>query len=83
MPWPFAARMIGEALVGMLLLVAAALLALGKRSRGLQLGHLGLLFSLTTVDLLLFYFDQFATVLAVLAQFALLLGIAYYNRRLE
>lgn len=76
----FMAQLALEGLVGLLLLLAAALLALGKEERGLQLGSVGLLFALTTVNLLLFYFDQFSAVLTAAVQFGLLLGMSYYRR---
>lgn len=74
------ARMALEGLVGLLLLLAALLLAFGRDRRGLQLGHLGLLVALTTVNLLLFYFDQFTTVITAVVQLALLLGVGYYRK---
>jgi hypothetical protein len=68
-----------EVLVGLLLLIAAVLLLLGKKQNAFSLGTLSLLLSLTVLDLLLFYFEQFSTILIVLFQFILLLGVFYYR----
>jgi len=65
----------------MLLLLAAGLLVAGKERFALGLGYLGLLLSLTTVNLLLFYFDQFSTIVLAAAQFVVLLTLLYYRRR--
>jgi hypothetical protein len=73
------ARMALEGLVGLLLLLAALLLAFGREERGVQLGRIGLLFALTLVNLLLFYFDQFATIVTAVVQLVLLLGVSYYR----
>jgi hypothetical protein len=73
------ARMALEGLVGLLLLLAALLLAFGREERGVQLGRLGLLFALTMVNLLLFYFDQFTTIVTAVVQLVLLLGVSYYR----
>lgn len=70
-----------EGVVGMLLLVAAGLLIGGRERVGLGLGYLGLLLSLTTVNLLVFYFDQFSTIILAMTQFVVLLGVLYYRRR--
>jgi hypothetical protein len=67
--------------VGLLLLIAAGLLASGRERQGIRLGYLGLLLSLTAVDLLMFYFDQFSAILPALVQFGLLLGVLFYRRR--
>jgi len=77
----FAARVVVEGFVGLMLVVAAGLLIANKDARGVAAGYLGLLLSLAVVNLLVFYFEQFSTILYVGVQFALLLGIFYYRRR--
>src|SRR5919202_1440431 len=67
--------------VGLLLIVAAILLAIGRERRGSSLGYLGLLLSLTAVAPINFYFSQFGAVGNALAEFALLLGVILYRRR--
>ncbi len=75
------ARLIFEASAGLMLCLAAVLLILGKDSGGLQVGSLSLMLSLTTVNLLVFYFEQFSTILPAAIQFLLLLGVIRYRRR--
>jgi hypothetical protein len=41
---------------------------------------MSLLLSLTTVDLLLFYFEQFSTIVTATFQFVLLLAVLIYRR---
>ena len=77
----FVARVAIEGLVGLLLVVAAGLLIANREARGVAAGYLGLLLSLTVVNLLVFYFEQFSTIFYAGVQFALLLGIFYYRRR--
>ena len=67
--------------VGLLLMVAAILLAIGRERQGSSLGYLGLLLSLTAVAPINFYFSQFGAVSNALAEFALLLGVNRYRRR--
>jgi len=80
MGW-FLARLALEGSVGLLLLVAAVLMIAGREWLGVQFGLLGLLLSLTAVDLLVFYFDQFSTIFMAVVQFGLLMGMLYYRRR--
>ena len=48
---------------------------------GTALGSLGLLLSLTGVNLLTFYYDQFSGIALALFQLLLLIGLAYYRQR--
>ncbi len=77
----FLAHVALQGVVGLLLLIAAGFLVAGQDRRGIRLGYLGLLLSLTAVDLLVFYFDQFSAILPALIQFGLLLGMLFYRRR--
>jgi hypothetical protein len=77
----FAARLALEASVGLLILAAVGLILAGKEQLGIAFGYLGLLLSLTTIDLLVFYFNQFSTILIALIQLAVLLILIYYRRR--
>jgi len=77
----FTARVVVEGFVGLLLVVAAGLLIANREARGVAVGYLGLLLSLAVVNLLVFYFEQFSTIIYAGVQFALLLGIFYYRRR--
>lgn len=76
----FQVRLGLETSAGLLLLVGAILLATGKIRRGISIGYIGLLVSLTMVDVLAFYFDQFSTIVNAVIQLVLLLGIFYFRR---
>jgi hypothetical protein len=80
MSW-FSARLALEGAVGLLLVIATVYLVAGKDRRGVGLSYLGLLLNLTTVNLLVFFFDQFSTILVAAIQFSLLMLILYYRRR--
>ncbi len=77
----FLARVALEGTVGLLLWVAAVFIVAGREHGGFRLGALALLLSLTTVDLLLFYFEQFSTFGLAALQALLLLGVWHYQRR--
>jgi len=81
-PLWFGIRLILEVLVGSLLITSAGLLITKRTKKGVTLAYIALLLSLTTVNLLLFYFEQFSTIMTTLIQFILLVEIIYYQRRL-
>ena len=70
-----------QAGVGVVLIVGAAFLVTGRENRGLQLSFFALLLYLSVVNLLLFYYNQFSTIITAVIQFALLLGVLYYRQR--
>ena len=77
----FFARLALETSVGLLLLSSSGLVISGKIELGVWVGIVALLLSLTTVDLLVFYFDQFSTVITASVQFSVLLLLTYYRQR--
>ncbi len=80
LPW-LVVRVILEFVVGLALLIAARFFLVGQDRLGCSFAYYGLLLSLLTVNLLVFYFDQFRAVFSTLAQFALLLASLYYRQR--
>ncbi len=68
-------------LAGILLLIGSVMLIRGVESRGLRISYITLLVYLTIINLFLFYYYQFAIILAAVFQFALLLGVLHYQRR--
>lgn len=76
----YAAHLALELTVGIIFFAAVVMLAIRHERRGWDFGYLGLMLSLTTIDLLVFYFDQFSTIFIALGQFILLMGIVYYRR---
>ena len=79
----FATLTILEGLVGLLLIIAVILLLVKRESFGLTLAAAGLLLSLVGVNLLVFYFRQFSTIITALFQFLLLLLVYHYRRRTQ
>jgi hypothetical protein len=77
----FQARVGLEGAMGLLLLIGSTLLLLGKEQAGIALSRITLLISLTIVNLLVFYFDQFSTIINAAIQFALIVGVMHYYRR--
>jgi hypothetical protein len=77
----FNARLGLEFSIGLLFIVASFLMVFGKPRRGIWLGRLGLLLSLTVVNLLSFYFDQFSTIITAIIQLFMLLVVIYYRQR--
>ncbi len=77
----FMTRVCLEGSVGFLLLAGSVMLMLGRDEWGVTLLYYSLLLSLAVTNLLVFYFDQFSTILPASAQFLLLLGLSRYRRR--
>jgi hypothetical protein len=67
--------------VGLIQITAAGLLGLGKHRQAINLAYVGMLTSLTMVDLLVFYYDQFSAIVSAALQLVILLGILRYRRR--
>lgn len=77
----FATLTILEGLVGLLLIIAVILLLVKRDGFGLVLAATGLLLSLVGVDLLIFYFRQFSTIITATVQFIILLLVYRYRSR--
>jgi hypothetical protein len=76
----FMLRLALQFVVGLLLMISATLLIIGKDRRGIALAYVGLLLALTTVNLLIFYFDQFSSIIGASVQLVVLLGVLHYRR---
>lgn len=74
-------RFVLEGVVAGLFAFAAVFLALGRIRVGFAFGYFGLLLSLAVVNLLVFYFDQFAAIGVAVTQLVVLLGLVHYRRR--
>src|SRR3972149_2918253 len=77
----FEARLVLEAVVGLMLGAAALALVFRREAGGVTLGVMGLMLALTVIDLMVFYFDQFSTIPLAAVQFTLLIGLHAYRRR--
>ena len=69
-----------QLVTGLLLIRGAVLIYKGNESQGLRISYITLLVYLTMMNLFLFYYYQFATILAAIFQFALLMGVLHYQR---
>ena len=67
--------------VGLCFTVAAILLVMERDHIALIWATLGLTISLTVVNILVFYLDQFSATIGALLELLLLLGVAIYRRR--
>jgi len=70
-----------QAAIGIFSFAAAILLLLRREASAIRIGILVLTTSLTVVNLLVFYLDQFAASINAIFEFALLLGLINYRRR--
>jgi hypothetical protein len=77
----FLTQMGMEGIVGLLLLLSAILLILGRDKSGQAIAYFSLLLSLTVTNLLVFYFEQFSTIIPATIQFLLFLGLLNYKHR--
>jgi len=77
----FAGRMVLEGLIGLMLIGAGLFMVFGKDQFGIRMAYYGLLLSLTVTNLLVFFFEQFSTIITASVQFALLLAILRFRRR--
>ncbi len=80
-PWLLFAHALGIVVSGTLVTVGAVLLLIHRERLGLRLGSLGLVISLTVVNLLTFYFSQLYAIGVALAQLVLLIAAAIYRWR--
>ena len=80
-PGLYQARLILEIILGALLILASVLLFYKKTRLGIPLAFGIVLLYLSTISVLLFYFEQFSTIAFVSFQFLLLLGLVIYRNR--
>ncbi len=69
-----------SAALGLIMIIASILLFFKKDHVAITMGFWALLLSLTTYNLLLFYFDQFSTIFNTFIQFIILIGTIAYQR---
>lgn len=76
----FLSRVGIEGTVGALLIISALLFIVGKENWASTIAYYSLLLSLTVSNLIVFYFDQFSTILPAVVQLILLIGVLKYRR---
>jgi hypothetical protein len=77
----FQAKVLLEGGTGVLAFISALLIGFKKEKAGILLGIADMLVALTIVNLLIFYFDQFSTILLAAYQFILFSILLRYQRR--
>lgn len=77
----FQVRVIMEGTMGVLALLAAIMIALKKERAGAWVGFVCLLVTLTVINPLVFYFDQFSTIVVAAFEFFLFILLLRYQRR--
>jgi len=80
MNW-FEARVLLEGGLALVILVAAFLIVFKSEKLGTWLGMIALIIAITLVNLLVFYFDQFSTIILATFQFLVLVLIMRYRNR--
>ena len=75
-------RLFGEILVGVILLVCAFFLCVGKKRIAVHVAHTTLLISICGLYFLVFYFDQFSAIVYVLIQFIVFTLVSRYKHKI-
>ncbi|MFP3854804.1 MAG: hypothetical protein ACLFWD_10990 [Anaerolineales bacterium] len=79
----YVARLMLQSVSGLMLLAAVIALVIGRDEAGVAIGVFGLLLVLTTVNLIVFYFNQFSTILKATLELGVLLALLRYRARLK
>jgi hypothetical protein len=77
----FEARVLMEGTLGIFALISAGLIVFKSERVGVWVGLTSLLVNLTVVNLLVFYFDQFSTIVLASFQFVLMILCLRYRQR--
>jgi hypothetical protein len=77
----YAAMIALKVAVGLTLIGSLVLFGLKKDRQAITLALAGLLLSITALNVVLFYFEQFLAALYAVADFAVLAGLNFYNQR--
>ncbi len=77
----FMVHLVFQLLVGLFAILSSVLLILRRERRALEFGTACMVMSLTAVNLLAFFVDQFSVAALAIYQLGVLLALAYYRRR--
>ncbi len=80
-PLWFAVRLAVQGLVGLLSMIAGFMFLIKHDRTAVTLAILGLTISLSVVNILIFYLDQFSASIGAIGEFILLFGVFEYRRR--
>ncbi len=72
-----------DGFIGSILGLRALLLFIRREMWGVELGSIGLLISLVTVNIILFYIEQFSTIIIAAYQYIVLQRLYYYQRTIK
>jgi hypothetical protein len=72
---------IGDGALGSLLTISSILLLMGRNNWGTETASIALVIKLVAINLLLFYIEQFATIITALVQFSALQALYFYQRK--
>jgi hypothetical protein len=78
--WAFILIMF-DGLLGFLLSLGGALILIGRKNWGTETASIALIIKLVALNLVLFYVEQFATIITAGYQFIILQGIYFYQRK--
>lgn len=79
----FIIHLILQGLVGVSAILSSLFLIFNKDQLALSLGTMSMIFSLTAVNLLYFFVDQFSAAFAAIIQLLVLIGLSQYRRKLS
>ena len=79
--WPVG-YIVADSVMGASLVAASALMLLRRERWGVELGSVGLLAYLLGLNLILFYLEQFSTIVTAGAQYLALQTLYYYHRKI-
>lgn len=74
-------RLILQGAMGLVLLFSGILLMIKQERRAIGMAYLSLLITITVVNILVFYYDQFSTIFSAILQFILLMAVLRYRKR--
>jgi hypothetical protein len=72
---------VSQAIVGLAIILGSSQIGRSKERIGVSIVFMALLIYLTVIDLMLFYYYQFSTIISALIQFVMLLALIYYRNR--
>lgn len=79
----FIIHLILQGIVGLSAISSSLFLVFNKEELALSLGTVSMIFSLTAVNLLYFFVDQFSAAFAAIIQLLVLIGLSQYRRKLS
>lgn len=73
----FAFVLVIQVILGLALIYSAILFILNRTQQGLRISYICLIVYLTIINIFLFYYNQFSTIISAIIQFGLLIAVIY------